>query len=182
MAPPAPQPAAARSAESAPAASTRPGLLIEEKLGAALLAVMVALMFAQAATRNCGALAGTAFGNWLAHATEVLPSGLTWLTFLACGAVTRRNDLLRVELLRAWLAPAWQRRMGLVLWWAWLLFFAVLGGTGLWAAGAQRHQTTKLAWLPAWAVALSVPAGSALVIWRTLQVLRESRRLAAGTR
>lgn len=149
---------------------TRP-LLVEEKLCAVLLAAMVALMFLQALVRNVGPLARTPFATWLAHASEVLPSGLTWLTFLGCGAVTRRRSLLSISLLRNRLGARARRRLELVVWSLWGGFFTVLFVLGLLATYAQRSQMTSIAWLPAWAVALSIPCGSALVVWRTAQNL-----------
>jgi len=139
-----------------------------------LLAGMVALMFLQAVSRNADSLAKTAFGNWLAHASEVLPSGLTWLTFLGCAAVTRRRELLRVNLVRLRLAPQHRRRLEVALWSLWLAFFGVLVVLGALAVYSQRNQMTSLAWLPGWAVALGVPVGSSLVVWRTVQNLRDT--------
>ena len=146
-----------------------PSMLIEEKVCAGLLALMVLLMFCQAAMRNCAPLGRTVLSAWLAHATEVLPSGLTWLTFLACSAVTRRNELLRINILRQRLPPRARLAVELSLWALWALFFAVLFVLGSVATYGQRRQMTSLTWLPAWAVALSIPVGAALVIWRTLQ-------------
>ncbi|NOY82475.1 MAG: TRAP transporter small permease subunit [Kiritimatiellaeota bacterium] len=160
------------------AAASTP-LLPEEVVCAVLLAGMVLLMFSQAMVRNIGPLGRTAFATWLAHATEVLPSGLTWLTFLGCGAVTRRRALLRVELVRSVLSERSRDRLEILVWRLWAAFFAVLLVLGVAAVWIQRRQTTSLAWLPAWAVALSVPLGSALVLWRTTQNLRGLRRIAA---
>jgi TRAP-type C4-dicarboxylate transport system permease small subunit len=56
-----------------------------------------------------------------------------------------------------------------VLWSLWGLFFAAILMLGVLATYAQRHQTTSVDWLPAWAVALSLPIGSGLVLWRTVQ-------------
>ena len=147
-------------------------LLMEEKLCAALLAGMVALMFLQALVRNVGPVARTPFATWLAHASEVLPSGLTWLTFLGCGAVTRHRSLLSISLLRDRLGSRARLRLERATWALWGGFFAVLFVLGLFAAYAQRSQMTSIAWLPAWAVSLSIPCGSGLVVWRTLQNLR----------
>jgi TRAP-type C4-dicarboxylate transport system permease small subunit len=148
-------------------------LLVEESICAGLLGGMVMLMFTQAAIRNCTVLSRTALGCWLAHATEVLPSGLTWLTFLACAAVTRRGDLLRVDLIRGRLRPKARRCLDAFVWILWGLFFGVLLVLGTLATVAQRKQMTSISWLPAWAVALSIPLGACLVIWRTVQNLVE---------
>ena len=155
-------------------------MLFEEKVCAVLLAVMVLLIFSQAVVRNCPPLSRMAIAAWLAHATEVLPSGLTWLTFLACGAVTRRKDLLRVDLISNRLSPKNRRRLEGVIWILWGLFFVVLLVLGSAATYRLRGQMTSLAWLPAWAVALSVPLGAALVIWRTLQNLFEMKTREGG--
>lgn len=144
-------------------------LLTEEWLCAILLALMVLLMFAQALARNVPPVARTPVGAWLAHATEVLPSGLTWLTFLGCGAVTRRADLLRIGLLPDRLGPCGRRRLEIATWAVWGTFFAILFVLGVAATIAQREQMTSLEWLPQWAVASSIPLGSALVVWRTCQ-------------
>lgn len=151
-------------------------LLVEEKLCAVLLAAMVALMFLQAVVRNVGPVARTPFATWLAHASEVLPSGLTWLTFLGCGAVTRRRSLLSISLLRDRLGARPRKRLELAVWSLWGGFFAVLFVLGLLATYAQRSQMTSIAWLPAWAVSLSIPCGSALVVWRTVQNLTAQGR------
>jgi len=153
-----------------------PPLLFEEWSCAVLLALMVLLMFTQAMSRNLPSLARTELGAWLAHASEVLPSGLTWLTFLACGAVTRRRELLRVDVVAQRLTVSARNRLEAVTWWLWGSFFAVVFVLGIWSTYSQRHQTTSLAWLPQWAVALSIPVGSALVLWRTVQNLRDMRR------
>ncbi len=153
-----------------------PELLPEEWACALLLALMVVLMFAQALVRNCGPMTRTALGAWLAHASEVLPSGLTWLTFLACSAVTRRNGLLAVDLLRNRLSRAANRRLEAVVWVLWGAFFLLLAVLGGVATYAQRKQMTSLGWLPAWAVAMSIPCGAALVVWRTAQNLRDRGR------
>lgn len=144
-------------------------LLTEEWLCAILLALMVLLMFAQALARNVPPVARLPVGAWLAHATEVLPSGLTWLTFLGCGAVTRRGDLLSIGLVPSRLKPSGRRRLELVTWALWGAFFTVLFVLGVAATIAQRKQMTSLEWLPQWAVASSIPLGSALVVWRTCQ-------------
>ena len=157
-------------------------MLPEELVCAMLLAGMVLLMFLQAAARNAGFLARTGVGTWLAHATEVLPSGLTWLTFLGCSAVTRRRSLLRVSLARSLLKTKGRRRLDAGVWCLWGLFFLVLFVLGVKATYAQRRQMTSIHWLPAWAVALSVPLGAALVLWRTAQNLVDrGRDPAAGT-
>jgi len=153
-----------------------PALLIEEKICAALLVLMVVLVFLQAVVRNCGPLARTALGGWIAHAVEVLPSGLTWVTFLACGAVTRRDDLLRVDVIRQRLRPALRRRLAFVLWGLWAALFGILLVLGGMATYAQRKQMTSIEWLPAWAVSLSIPLGAGLVIWRTVQNLVDLKR------
>ncbi len=155
-------------------------MLVEERLCAVLLGSMVLLLFLQAAIRNCGALGRTPLGAWFAHATEVLPAGLTWLTFLGCGAVTRRRELLKISVITARCSCVWQERLEVAVWALWLSFFAVLGALGLWATYSQRHQMTSLAWLPQWAVALSIPLGSALVVWRSAQVIAEIRADSAG--
>jgi len=144
-------------------------LLAEEWLCAILLALMVLLMFAQALARNVPPVARMPVGAWLSHATEVLPAGLTWLTFLGCGAVTRRAELLRIGLFPNRLGPCGRRRLEIVTWAAWGTFFAVLFVLGVAATIAQRKQMTSLEWLPQWAVASSIPLGSALVVWRTCQ-------------
>jgi len=150
-------------------------LLPEEIACAVLLGGMVLLMFSQAVVRNIGPLGRTAFATWLAHAIEVLPSGLTWLTFLGCGAVTRRRALLRIRLVENMLSSTDRRRLEFLIWTLWGSFFAVLLGFGAVAAWSQRRQTTSIAWLPGWVVALSVPVGSALVVWRAAQGLCELR-------
>lgn len=154
----------------------QPALLIEEILAAILLGGMVLLMFAQALVRNLPVLARAEFGTWVAHAVEILPCGLTWLTFLACAAVTRRRELLRVELLRGRLPVRWRMKLDNVVWALWGAFFFVLFVLGLRATLAQRHQMTSLEWLPGWVVALSVPLGAALVVWRTVQNIRDGYR------
>lgn len=163
---------------------TAPDRLLPEEIACAvLLGGMVLLMFSQAVVRNIGPLGRTAFATWLAHAVEVLPSGLTWLTFLGCGAVTRRKALLRVRLVENFLSKGNRRRLDILIWMLWGTFFAVLFGLGAAAAWIQRRQTTSVAWLPAWVVALSVPVGSALVLWRTfqgLQELRETKRTSTA--
>ncbi len=148
-------------------------LLPEEIACAILLAGMVLLMFSQAMVRNIGPLGRTAFATWLAHATEVLPSGLTWLTFLGCGAVTRRRALLRVELVPSALPPRRRVQLEVLVWGLWAAFFAALLVLGVAAVWVQRRQTTSIAWLPAWAVASSVPLGSALVLWRATRNIRD---------
>lgn len=160
---------------STPAGRQDTALLAEELACAFLLALMVLLMFAQAVSRNCQPLARTAFGAWLAHASEILPSGLTWLTFLACGAVTRRRELLRVDVFLRRFPQAMRRQLETTAWYLWGVFFAVVLVFGCWATYSQRHQTTSIGWLPQWAVALSVPLGSLLVLWRTAQNLRETK-------
>ena len=149
-------------------------LLPEEAVCCFLLALMVVLMFAQAAVRNCGPLTRTDVGAWLAHASEVLPSGLTWLTFLGCSAVTRRKGLLAVDLIRSRLSVDATRRLETAIWILWGLFFLLLAVLGAVATYAQRRQMTSLEWLPAWVVALSIPCGAALVVWRTTQNLVET--------
>ncbi len=175
--PPPGAPAAGNSPGPAAAAAGVSGeaLLFEEKIAAVLLLAMVGLMFGQAVVRNIPPLGRTVFATWLAHASEVLPSGLTWLTFIGCAAATRRKALLRIELVPNHLSAALRRRWELGIWTLWGLFFAVLAGLGGLAVWGQRGQTTSVAWLPAWAVSLSVPAGAALVVWRTVQNLRELR-------
>ena len=161
--------------DSGPDAQPCRDLLAEEWLCAALLASMVLLMFTQAMARNVPPIARTALGAWLAHATEVLPSGLTWLTFLGAGAVTRRADLLRIGLVPSRLGACARRRLEIVTWVAWGGFFAALCALGVAATVAQRRQMTSLEWLPQWAVASSIPLGAALVLWRTCQNIRDLR-------
>lgn len=158
------------------ATADTPPLLLEEYVCAALLALMVALMFTQSMLRNAPVLARTEFAAWMAHATEVLPSGLTWLTFLGCGAVTRRRELLRVNILGPLLKPPARRRVECLIWALWGTCFAALFALGCWATFEQRRQMTSLEWLPQWAVSLSVPVGSAFVLWRTVQNLRDLTR------
>ena len=150
-------------------------LLPEEKVAGVLLAAMVVLMFVQALIRNVPPLGRTVFATWTAHAVEVLPSGLTWLTFIGCAAATRRRALLRIELLPNHLHGETRWRWEILIWALWGAFFAVLFVLGAIATWGQRHQTTSVDWLPAWVVSLSVPVGAALVVWRTAQNLREQR-------
>lgn len=157
-----------------------PSPLTEEILAAILLGGMVLLMFAQALVRNLPVLARAEFGTWVAHAVEILPCGLTWLTFLGCAAVTRRQQLLRVDLLRGRLPVRWRTKLDSAVWCLWGAFFLVLFVLGLRVTLAQRHQMTSLEWLPGWAVALSVPLGAVLVVWRTVQNIWDGNRSPAG--
>jgi len=155
--------------------------LPEEYACAVLLAGMVGLMFAHALVRNVGPLGRTQFATWLAHGIEVLPSGLTWLTFLGVSAVTRRGGLLRIDVLLRRLPDKVRGRLerGVLLGWG--VFFAALFCLGVWATWQQRGQMTSIRWLPAWAVSLSIPVGAVLVVVRTVQRGREMRgRSKAG--
>lgn len=138
----------------------------EEVLGALLLGSMFVLGLANVITRYF-------FEFSLAFTEELEVAGLVWLTMLGTSAAFKKSHHLNLQYyekkLSLW-AATMVRMGGLVLA---IVLFATLAGLSWFHIYdlIDLEITTEALELPEWIYALAIPAGSALVIVRIVQVL-----------
>ena len=140
----------------------------EEILGATLLGSMFVIGLANVVTRYF-------FEFSLAVTEELEVAGLVWLTMLGTSAAFKKSQHLNLQFYEKKLSPkaaAMVRMAGLGLG---IVMFGALAGlsyTHIYDL-VDLEITTEALEIPEWIYAMAIPAGSALVIFRILGVLKE---------
>ncbi len=138
-------------------------MLIEERIIAVLLCIMVLMVFAQILSRYI-------FHSSLSHTEELVRYFFVWVTFLGIAAAVARKKHLSVAIASSFLPEkvmTWTRRASGV---CAVLFAAVILFTGVRVVLLQvrTHQTTAALGMPMWIMGLAIPVCALVLIARLI--------------
>ncbi len=138
----------------------------EARIAAALLVMMVALIFAGAVSR--------VFGHPLNWSTDAATCLFAWACFLCADIAWRSNGMMAIELVTSRLPSGpqqWLRYLNLVIIAAFLLYVIWLGLSLSWTSRVRTFQGIpgiSYSW-----VTMSMPVGAALLLLTTLLKIRK---------
>ena len=145
---------------------------LEEVLGAALLAAMACLAFANVVARYILHLP-------LAFTEELEVNGLVWLTLFGTAAAFRRGRHLRLLFFQDKLSPKVCKVLNLFIYLVAICLFASLGYLGYRQLSDERllEITSEALNFPQWIYTLCIPVGCILIICRIAQAaFRDMKR------
>ncbi len=143
---------------------------LEEGAICLLLVVMVIITFVTVITRYV-------FDLPLSYMDQLVPNLFVWVTFLGASAAVKRRAHLGLSIVYDLVSPGARAALDLVVLAGTSAFFAVTAWYGAEVVSLQvrNHLTTSLGY-PSWLVGLSVPAGAALFVVRSVEAWWRHRR------
>ena len=138
-------------------------MLIEERVIAVLLCIMVLMVAVQVLSRYV-------FHTSLSHTEELVRYFFVWVTFLGIAAAAYRKKHLSVAVAASFIPEKFIKWTRLVSGMCALLFAFVIFFSGIRVVFLQirTHQTTAALGMPMWIIGLAVPVCSLVLIARLI--------------
>ena len=138
-------------------------MLIEERVVAILLIIMVLMVTAQVLSRYV-------FHTSLSHTEELVRYLFVWATFLGIAAAAYRNRHLSIAVSQSFIPSRylkwarWAAATGAFLFAITIIFF----GVRVVLLQFETRQTTAALGMPMWIIGLAIPVCSALLVFRLI--------------
>ena len=138
-------------------------MLIEERIIAVLLCIMVLMVFAQILSRYI-------FHTSLSHTEELVRYFFVWVTFFGIAAAVARKKHLSVAIATSFLPEKFVKWTRIASGVCAVLFAAVILFTGVRVVLLQvrTHQTTAALGMPMWIMGLAIPVCALVLITRVI--------------
>ena len=138
-------------------------MLVEERIIAVLLCIMVLMVAAQVLSRYI-------FHTSLSHTEELVRYFFVWVTFLGIAAAVARKKHLSVAVASSFLPEKFVKWTHIVSGVCAVLFTAVVLVTGIRVVLLQvrTHQTTAALGMPMWIMGLAIPVCAIVLITRII--------------